>query len=114
MEFPPWFRASIQRRLDQVSALIERHSELHKFRDEENLAFDAMFPGMDKTRWSAFMDWEDKHHFNRALENERLYLQGMRDGVQLVFSLLADPISCGDEAVVRSKTESNPVKPNDG
>lgn len=30
-----------------------------------------------------YTEWEDKHHFSRTLENERLYLQGMRDGAQL-------------------------------
>lgn len=115
MEFPLWFQNAIQRRLDHVSARIERHSELRRCRDEEKSAFQAMFSGVDMTQLPAFMEWEDKQHFTRALENERLYLQGMRDGAQLVFALLADPLSSGDELLARSKkTEPTTVKPEDG
>jgi len=91
MEFPSWLQSAIQQRLDHVSARIERHPELRKIRVEENSAFNAMFSGGDKTELPGFTEWEDKHHFRRALENERLYLQGMRDGAQLIFALLADP-----------------------
>lgn len=59
---------------------------------------------------AAFMEWEDKQHFTRALGNERLYLQGMRDGVQLAFALLSDPFPSDDEA--RSQhTETKSVNP---
>lgn len=112
MEFPSWFQTAIQRRLDHVSARIERHSELRKCRDEEKAAFHAMFSGVDKTQLPMFKEWEDKHHFTRALENERLYLQGMRDGAQLVFALLSDPLPSDDEVLARSKkSESKSVKP---
>ncbi|MNI99857.1 hypothetical protein D3C73_1590480 [compost metagenome] len=47
--------------------------------------------------------------------NEWLYLQGMRDGAQLVFALLADPLPSGDEVLARSKkTEPTTVQPEDG
>ncbi|MBB6734055.1 hypothetical protein [Cohnella zeiphila] len=88
MELPPWFQNAIQSRLEDVTAMIRRQSEQCKLNDEENKAFEAMFSGVDKTLLPGFMEWEDKHHFNRALENERLYLQGMRNGAQLVFALL--------------------------
>ncbi|MFD1174835.1 hypothetical protein ACFQ3W_00740 [Paenibacillus puldeungensis] len=90
MQIPPWFQSAIQQRLDAVMAQIERQPDLRKLRAEEHEAFDAMFPGVDKTRLPGFMEWEDKHLFRRASENERLYMQGVRDGVQLVIALLND------------------------
>lgn len=93
MDIPSWFQSAIQRRLDYVSARIERHPDLHKYRVEEEKAFEALFSETDKTQWPEFMEWEDKHHYKLALENERLYLQGMRDGVQLVVALLSDPFT---------------------
>ncbi|WP_435924121.1 hypothetical protein [Paenibacillus sp. DYY-L-2] len=115
MEFPLWFQNAIQRRLDHVSARIERHPELCRCRDEENTAFHAMFSGVDMTQLPAFMEWEDKQHFTRALENERLYLQGMRDGVQLAFALLFDPLPSENELLARpKKTEPTSVKPEAG
>ncbi|MUG23250.1 hypothetical protein GNQ08_12630 [Paenibacillus macerans] len=92
MTFPLWFRDAIQQRLDQASARIERHPDLRELRAEEHAAFDAMFPGIDRTKLPEFMDWEDKHHFRRALENERLYIQGMIDGVQLAIALFDDSL----------------------
>lgn len=112
MEFPSWFQNAIQRRLDHVSARIERDPELCTYRKAEYTAFQAMFSCVEMTQLPAFMEWEDKVHFTRALENERLYLQGMRDGAQLVFALLADPLPSGDELLARSKkTEPTSVQP---
>ncbi|NEZ42611.1 hypothetical protein GQA12_13760 [Paenibacillus alvei] len=30
-----------------------------------------------------FSEWEDWHHHKQGIVNERLYLQGMKDGIQL-------------------------------
>lgn len=97
MEFPLWFQRAIQRRLEYVKAQIERNPELRKYRAEEEKAFEAIFSGMDITQSPKFMEWEDKHHMKRAEENERLYLQGVRDGVQLVVALLSDPLAASDK-----------------
>lgn len=115
MEFPLWFQNAIQRRLDHVSARIEHHRELRRCRDEEKSAFQAMFSGLDMTQLPAFMEWEDKLHFKQAIMNEWIYLQGMRDGAQLVFALLVDPHLSGDELLASSKkTEPTKDKPEDG
>lgn len=102
MEFPSWFQSAIQRRLDHVSAWVENRPDLLSYRVEENKALDAMLSGVDKTQTPEFMEWEDKHHLKRALEHEGLYLQGMRDGVQLVIALLADPVASEVEALGRA------------
>ncbi|MGZ7443261.1 hypothetical protein [Paenibacillus sp. TH7-28] len=88
MQFPSWLQSAIQQRLDDVSARIARDPEMRKLRAEEHSAFEAMFPDEDKKKLPEYMDWEDKHHFRRALENELLYMQGMKDGVQLVITLM--------------------------
>lgn len=98
MDFPPWFQNAIQRRLDYVSATIEHHPELRQLRVEARTAFDAMFSGVDKGQLPAFMEWEDKQNYKRAIENEQLYLQGIRDGMQLAFSLLVEPGASGNGA----------------
>lgn len=110
MEFPSWFQNAIQRRLDQVSAQVQRYPELCKSREEEKTALHAMFPGVDTTQMPAYIEWEDKHHFTQALENERLYLQGMRDGVQLVFALISDPIPSDEVLANSKKSELKSVK----
>lgn len=107
MEFPAWFQTAIQQRLDYISARIERHPELSARRQEEYKAFQALFNSVDKTQMPEFMEWEEKAHFTRAIENEHLYLQGMRDGAQIVLALLTDPLPSGDE-VLAALNKSEP------
>lgn len=69
------------------------HPDLSKYRAEEKRAFEALFSHVNITQCPEFMEWEDKHHYCRSLENEQLYLQGMRDGAKLVTALLSDPFA---------------------
>ncbi|UUZ90722.1 hypothetical protein LJK87_33310 [Paenibacillus sp. P25] len=91
--------------MDHVTARIERHPELRRCRDEEESAFQAMLSGVDMTQLPTFMEWEDKHHFKQAIMNEGIYLQGMRDGAQLVFALLADPLPSGDKLLAKNEKD---------
>ncbi|MHB0860468.1 hypothetical protein ACYCS5_04210 [Paenibacillus sp. SEL3] len=43
---------------------------------------------MDIVNRPEFSEWEDKHHYKQALENEALYWQGMKDGAQFVYVVL--------------------------
>ncbi|RAV05141.1 hypothetical protein [Paenibacillus sp. YN15] len=88
MELPTWFQSAMEQRMLEVLARIERHTELRFSRAEEEEAWKVLFAGTDKAHSPEFMDWEDKHHFRRAMESEMLYVQGMRDGVQLIVALL--------------------------
>ena len=90
MEFPSWFQSAIQERLDDVAARIQFHADLREYREEEKQAFEVLFPNISLTDCPEYSEWEDRHHYRRALENERLYLQGMRDGAKLVIAMLSD------------------------
>lgn len=115
MELPSWFQSAIQRRVDGVSAWVEHHPDLQSFRVEESRAYEAMLAGLDQAQLTAFMEWEEQHHYKLGLEQERKYLQGMRDGAQLVLALLADPLavvpltgSKGEKAAsAQAETEGN-------
>jgi hypothetical protein len=106
MDFPVWFQSAIQERLDDVSARIQFHPELSKYRAEEKRAIEALFSCVNATKCPEFMEWEDKHHYNRALENERLYLQGMRDGAKLIIALLSDPLTAAGQSEMSNSAES--------
>lgn len=64
----------------RVSYVILRLVNLH---EEEYLAFQKLFSGIDIVNKPEFSEWEDKHHYKQALENEYLYWQGMKDGCSL-------------------------------
>ncbi|MFC5404666.1 hypothetical protein [Cohnella soli] len=91
MGFPPWFQRAIQERMDCVAARIVRHPEIRKLREEEDKAFQKLFSNMDIVRLPEFSEWEDRHHHKHALENEYLYLQGIKDGVHLAGTLFNIP-----------------------
>ncbi len=107
MQWPPWFQSAIQERLDDVAARIQFDPSMSPYRVEEKKAFEAMLSRGNVIEGPEFAEWEDKHHYRQALENERIYLQGMRDGAKLAVGLLSDPSSsqpnhCSD-AEERSK-----------
>lgn len=88
MDFPPWMQRAIQARLDEVTAQIEHDPELSRVRWETDEAFEALFAGKDLELTPEYAEWENRYIVSRGRENERLYMQGLRDGIQLTVSLL--------------------------
>ncbi|MEK5467997.1 hypothetical protein MKY64_23590 [Paenibacillus sp. FSL R7-0210] len=89
MSFPAWFLETIQGRLVEVSAQIEHESEPRQTFDEEREAFQELFAFMDIARNPEFENWEDKLSLKQSVIYERLYLQGLKDGMQLAHSFTA-------------------------
>lgn len=92
MNFPIWFIETIQVRLVEVSALIEYQSEPRQAFDEERKAFQALFASMDIAQKPEFENWEDKLSLKHSVIYERLYLQGLKDGMQLAHSFNAPSV----------------------
>lgn len=88
MDFPPWMQRAIQARLDEVSARIEHDPELSRVRGETDEAFEALFASQDVEQTLDYAEWENCYIVSKGIENERLYMQGLRDGIQLTVSLL--------------------------
>jgi hypothetical protein len=88
MDFPPWLQQAIQARLDEVSARIEHDPELSRVREEKDEAFEGLFAGKDIEQTPEYAEWESRYIVTKGIENERLYMQGLRDGIQLTVSLL--------------------------
>ncbi|MEK3827695.1 hypothetical protein [Paenibacillus sp. FSL K6-1558] len=89
MDFPPWMQQAIQARLNEVSARIEHDPELNRVRGETDEAFEALFAGKDVERTPEYAEWENRYIVCKGIENERLYKQGLRDGIRLTVSLLS-------------------------
>ncbi|WP_338542433.1 hypothetical protein [Paenibacillus tundrae] len=92
MYFPPWMQRVIRARLDEVSAQIEHEPELSRVRGETDKAFEALFAGKDVEQTPEYTEWENRYIVSKGIENERLYMQGLRDGIQLTVSLLNQSI----------------------
>ncbi|MCG7379159.1 MULTISPECIES: hypothetical protein [Paenibacillus] len=90
MDFPPWMQRAIRARLDEVSAQIEHEPELSRVRGETDKAFEALFQDKDVEQTPEYAEWENRYIVSKGIENERLYMQGLRDGIQLTASLLGE------------------------
>lgn len=100
MEFPPWFQKAIQLRLDDVSAQIEHDCILKQIREETDEAFEALFADKDVVPKPEYAEWENLHIISMGIQNELLYRQGLRDGIQLIVSILGQ--SMGVDGVSES------------
>ncbi|MGV2964853.1 hypothetical protein [Paenibacillus sp. AGC30] len=88
MDFPRWLQRAIQARLDEVSSRIEQDPELSRVRGGTDEAFEVLFAGKDVEQTPEYTEWENRYIVSKGIENERLYMQGLRDGIQLTVSLL--------------------------
>ncbi|MBY0117992.1 hypothetical protein [Paenibacillus xylanexedens] len=88
MDFPRWMQRAIQARLDEVTARIEHDPELSRLRGGTDEAFEALFASKDVEQKPEYAEWESRYIVTKGIENERLYMQGLRDGIQLTVSLL--------------------------
>lgn len=88
MDFPPWLQQAIQARLDEVSARIEHDPELIRVRGEIDEAFEALFACEEVEQTPEYTEWENRYIVSKGIENKQLYMQGLRDGIQLTVSLL--------------------------
>lgn len=93
MDFPPWMQRAIQARLDEVTARIEHDPELSRVRGGTDEAFEVLFAGKDVEQTPEYNEWENRYIVSKGIENERLYMQGLRDGIQLTVSLLGQSMS---------------------
>ncbi|QUL55695.1 hypothetical protein KDC22_03745 [Paenibacillus tritici] len=92
VNFPAWFIKTIQSRLNEVTAQIEHQSESRHPFEEESKAFQALFESMDIAHKPEFEHWEDKLSLKHSVIYERLYLQGLKDGMQLANAFAAPSV----------------------
>ncbi|MDB5054971.1 MAG: hypothetical protein JWM44_3021 [Bacilli bacterium] len=88
MTFPLWFNETIQKRLEAISLPMKQDDLIHS----ENIRFDEVFrsfmAGLDEEMKAQFLLLEELWVGLEGLEKESIYVQGMKDGAQLLLSLL--------------------------
>lgn len=97
MDFPRWMQRAIQARLDEVTAQIEHDPELSRLRGGTDEAFEVLFASKDVEQTPEYIEWENRYIVSKGIENERLYMQGLRDGIELTVSLLGQSKSMPEE-----------------
>lgn len=71
---------------------IEPQSVLESAFEEESKAFQALFESMDIAHKPEFEYWENKLQLKQSVIYECLYLQGLKDGMQLANASTAPPV----------------------
>ncbi|MFF2885564.1 hypothetical protein [Paenibacillus sp. NPDC057967] len=89
MKLPTWFKSILQSRLDDVFARVALDPEFRRIREEKDLAFQKLFSDRTIISKPEFSEWEDICHYKQEMENEYLYWQGMQDGAQLAYVIMA-------------------------
>ncbi|MEK4661702.1 hypothetical protein MHH93_07400 [Priestia sp. FSL H7-0729] len=108
MNFPPWFQQAIHVRLDEVSVRIEQDPELSSICGKTDEAFRALFGGEDVEQTAEYIEWENRYIVSKGIENERLYMQGLRDGIQLTVSLLGKSMLEDSNTKAPQPSNANP------
>ncbi|WP_339300022.1 hypothetical protein MKY92_07780 [Paenibacillus sp. FSL R5-0623] len=108
MDFPRWMQRAIQARLDEVTARMENDPELSRVRGETDEAFEAMFEGEDVEQTPGYTEWENLYIVRKGTENEQLYMQGLRDGIQLTVSLLGQSMLEETNTKAHESSNANP------
>jgi hypothetical protein len=98
---------AIQARLDEVTVRIEHDPELSRVREGADEAFKVLFAGKDVGQTPEYAEWENRYIVSKGIENERLYMQGLRDGIKLTVSLLGQSMSEETDTKAQS-TNANP------
>ncbi|QZN78515.1 hypothetical protein [Paenibacillus sp. DR312] len=108
MNFPPWLEQAIQVRLDEVSARIEHDPVWSRVREEKDEAFEGLFAGKDIEQTPEYAEWESRYIVSKGIENERLYIQGLKDGIQLIVSLLGQSMLEDSNTKAPQPSNANP------
>ena len=85
-KFPPWFTSSMKQRFDELASQRYISPEALRLQQEVNSLIKGWIAQMDETEKALFLQWEEKCSQFETLEKERLYLQGIEDGLQLFSS----------------------------
>ncbi|WP_433751895.1 hypothetical protein [Paenibacillus amylolyticus] len=108
MNLPRWMQRAIQARLEEVSARIEHDPEMSRLRGGTDEAFEALFASKDVEQTPEYAEWESRYIVTKGIENERLYMQGLRDGIHLTVSLLGQSMLEESHTKAHQTTDANP------
>lgn len=89
-DFPVWLRDALQGRFDEQSALALKHPPIKNIRERLYVAADQFQQKMSEAGKEEYLRLEEEFQYLQGQELEWVYMQGVKDGAQLLFSLLCD------------------------
>lgn len=99
-DFPDWLREALQTWFDEQSSRPLKHLPIKNLRERTNAASEQFQQKVSEANEEDFLQWEEACNYLHGKELEWLYMQGVKDGAQILFSLLI----CQDLESARSAT----------
>lgn len=90
-KMPAWFNEGLQRRFDQLTQEVDEDPKIKAYFDQMRQALKQMETEMDGACRLPFLQWEEQWFFAQSLEKEWYYMKGVKDGAQLMLSLVHEP-----------------------
>lgn len=87
---PEWLSEALKGRFDTLTARTRKIQEIRNLSSKSAAAFGALMNEAGPEGKKRLLDWEEISNRAHALEMEFVYLRGVQDGVQVLFSLLND------------------------
>jgi len=86
--FPDWLKEALRERFDQQSFQLANDPHLKVLRKKVNMRSERIMLQADDSLKGEFLLWEEEVCYKFGQELEGAYMQGVYDGVELVFSLI--------------------------
>jgi prophage antirepressor-like protein len=88
VEFPLWLTEVLQKRLETATDEMRQDSLIHIERTEFDILFLLFIRDLSKEKRAQFLRMEESWTRLEGLEKEWIYKRGIKDGAQLIASLL--------------------------
>lgn len=105
---PNWLNEALFRRYDEVSELAERLEEVVEAKKKLAVIAGDLISTLPEERHELMRAWQDAFDQQSAIQQQWSYITGVRDGVELITSLLAlEPVACFNGHTTRENVASD-------
>ncbi|ALS25066.1 hypothetical protein [Paenibacillus naphthalenovorans] len=106
-DFPDWLQEALRARFDEQALHSLQLPPIKNLREQAKVSSEQFRRKISEANRAEFLLWEEECNYLHAQELEWLYMQGVKDGAQILFSLLcsqykgyglpATMATCGNE-----------------
>lgn len=87
---PAWLTDGLQKRFEELTLLANEDPKIKQTNEKIRQALEQMEVQICEDGMAAVLRWEEQWYYAQTVEKEWYYGKGVRDGVQLMLSLMKD------------------------
>lgn len=88
-DFPDWMSEALSARFDQQAIQASKYPPIKKLREQMKETTERFRQNIGDAGETDFLRWEEECNYWHAEEMEWLYMQGVKDGAQMLLSLIS-------------------------